>query len=153
MQFDPNNKIIKLCADGNAAEGKGDPEMALSLFLQAWNEAGDPFEKFNAAHFGARHQKTETDKLKWDEMALKEALKADDADIKSTYPSQYLNIGKCYEDLQDPVLALENYKMAASYQEFLTDDGYGKRIRSVISYGLERILQNSGNIDPGSKGI
>jgi rifampin ADP-ribosylating transferase len=44
-------------------EVKGNPEEASKLFLQAWNEATTDFEKFTAAHYVARHQKSVADKL------------------------------------------------------------------------------------------
>ena len=101
MQFDPDNKVIQLCAEGMALEGEGKPDKAGRLFLKAWNEATNDFEKFTAAHYVARHQPNVASKLKWDETALAFALKIDEAAIKSTYPSLFLNIAKCYEDLND----------------------------------------------------
>jgi tetratricopeptide (TPR) repeat protein len=141
MYFDPDNKINKLCADGMLAEGMGEMEKAKNLFLQAWRESESDFEKFTAAHFVARHQENVSDKLHWDELALEMAKRIKDESIKSTYPSLYLNIGKCYEDLDDFELALENYQKAASYTEFLSEDGYGKMIKSGILGGLERVRQ------------
>ena len=67
MQFDPNNKIVKLCAEGMEMEGKGKQEEAGKYFLQAWSEATNHFEKFTAAHYVARCQKSVADKLKWGE--------------------------------------------------------------------------------------
>ena len=75
MEFNPNNNVVKLCAQGMEMEGKGKPGEAGSLFLQAWNEASNDFEKFTTAHYVARHQKSAADKLKWDETALQFALK------------------------------------------------------------------------------
>src|SRR5277367_5389907 len=106
MHFDPDNKIVKLCAEGMMAEGRGQMEAAKALFLQAWHESESDFEKFTAAHFVARHQENVSDKLKWDELALEMAKKIKDESIKSSYPSLYLNIGKCYEDLHDSKLAI-----------------------------------------------
>jgi tetratricopeptide (TPR) repeat protein len=139
VQFNPDNKVIKLCADGMAAEGHGQMEKAKDLFLQAWEESESDFEKFTSAHFVARHQDNVSDKLKWDEIALEMALKIKDEEIKGSYPSLYLNIGKCYEDLNDRDRAKEYYELASSYQEFLSDDGYGKMISSGIISGLARV--------------
>ena len=50
MEFNPSNNVIKLCVQGMDMEGKGKPEEASRLFLQAWNEATNDFEKFTAAH-------------------------------------------------------------------------------------------------------
>ncbi len=100
MHFDPNNNIVKLCAEGMDLEGEGKKE-AKMLFQQAWNEAANDVEKFTAAHYVARHQPTVEDKLKWDETALQLAVKIDDQNMKGTYPSLYINIAKCYEDMNN----------------------------------------------------
>jgi tetratricopeptide (TPR) repeat protein len=139
MIFDPNNKIVKLCAEGMSAEGLGEMEKAGNLFLRAWEESESDFEKFTAAHFVARHQADVSAKLKWDEIALDMASRINDESIKSSYPSLYLNIGKCYEDLNDFDRARENYRIADSFLDFLSDDGYGKMIKSGVVSGLERV--------------
>jgi tetratricopeptide (TPR) repeat protein len=140
MQFDPNNTIVKLCAQGMALEGEGKSEEALQLFQQAWNEATNDFEKFIAAHYVARHQNSVAEKLQWDETALDLALKINDPKMKGSYPSLYLNIAKCYEDMKDFDNARKNYQLALSYTNFLPDDGYGNMIRSGINKGIERVL-------------
>lgn len=138
MQFNISNKIIKLCSEGMELEGQGRKKDALKLFQQAWNEASDDFEKFTSANYIARHQANIQDKLMWDETALNFALKTNDEKIKGTYPSSYLNIGKCYEDLGDFYNAGKNYELALSFTDFLADDGYGKMIKSGIMNGIER---------------
>ena len=55
MEFNPNNNIIKLSIQAMALEEKGKAEDASKLFLQAWNEAANDFEKFIAAYYVARH--------------------------------------------------------------------------------------------------
>ena len=138
MQFDPNNLIIKLCAQGMEKEGEGKANEAAELFLKAWNDSTTDLEKFTSAHYVARHQKTVADKLKWDEIALSFALKINDQEIKGTYPSLYLNVAKCYEDLNDFENAKKNYQLALSFSKALPDDGYGNMIRSGIENGIER---------------
>ncbi len=137
MQLDPNNPIIKLCAQGMNLEGEGKMDEALKLFEQAWNEAATDFEKFTSAHYMARHQKTVSDKLKWDQIALNLALKTNDENLKATYPSLYLNIAKCFEDLKDFDNARKNYDLALSFSHLLPDDGYGKMIKGGILNGIE----------------
>lgn len=139
MLFDPDNNVVKLCAQGMDEEGKGKDDKAMMLFLQAWNEAANNFEKFIAAHYVARQQKTVADKLKWDETALGLALKINDDEMKGSYPSLYLNIAKCYEDLKDLDHAKKNYQLALSFSNSLLDDGYGKMIKSGIVNGIDRI--------------
>jgi rifampin ADP-ribosylating transferase len=123
MEFNPNNTIIKLCLQGMEMEGKGKPEEVSRLFLQAWNEATNDFEKFIASHYVARHQKTISDKLKWLETALQFALKINDDAVRSAFPSLYLNIAKCYEDLNDPDNAKKNHELAISFKNKPSDKG------------------------------
>ena len=137
--FDPDNKIVKLCAQGMEMESKGkDPEAAL-LFTEAWNTAENDFEKFTAAHFLARQQNSAENKLHWDEKALDFALKIDHHDIKSSLPSLYLNIAKCHEDLDNLKLAVHYYSLARSSSSDLPENTYGDMIRSGIKNGLERV--------------
>jgi len=123
MQFDPNNNVVKLCLQGMRMEGKGKPEEAVGLFLQAWNESTDDAEKFIAAHYVARHQNIVSDKLQWLETALQFALKINDDTVTSAFPSLYSNIAKCYEDLGDPDNAKKNSALAASFHEQPSDKG------------------------------
>ena len=141
MQFDSSNKVIQLCAKGMEMETNQKPGEAQMLFLQAWNEATNYFEKFTAAHYVARHQKSIQDKLKWDEMALAFALKINDSSMTANYPSLYLNIAKCYEDLKDFDNARKNYLVALSYADLLPDNGYGQIIKSGIKNGIQRLLE------------
>jgi hypothetical protein len=141
MTFDPSNKIVILCSKGMDKESEGKAEEASQLFLQAWNEATSDMEKFIAAHYVARIQKTISDKLIWDQNALDLALKLNDEKMKGSYPSLYLNIAKCYEDKNDRENARINYESALSYSHFLPDDGYGKMILSGINQGIKRITK------------
>src|ERR1700684_4365790 len=124
MQFDSNNHVVKLCTQGMRLEGEGNPEEAYKIFQQAWNESTDDFEKLTSAHYVARHQKTVAEKLEWDETALNLALKINDERVKVGYPSLYLNIGKCYEDLNDFDNAQKNYQLAFSFINLLPDNRY-----------------------------
>ncbi len=138
MQFDANNNVVKLCAQGMGMEGEGKKEDALNLFQQAWNEATNDFERFTAAHYVARQQQNISDKLKWDKIALRHALKIDNENVKETLPSLYLNIGKCFEDLHDIESAKKHYELAFTFTAFLPDNGYGNMIKSGINSALER---------------
>ena len=139
MIFDPDNPVIQICAQGMAKEGEGKPGEAKVLFLEAWGRASNDFEKFIAAHYIARHQDSITDKLEWDKMALHFALTIKDESVQAQLPSLYLNIAKCYEDLNDRDMAKNHYQLALSYTSYLPEDGYGKMIKAGIEKGLERI--------------
>jgi len=123
MEFNPNNNVIKLCIEGMGMEEKGQPAEASRLFLLAWNEATNDFEKFIAAYYVARHQKNVSDKLKWLETALQFALKVNNDSVKSAFPSLYSNIAKCYEDLGDPGNAKKNHELAISSRDKPSDSG------------------------------
>jgi hypothetical protein len=123
MEFSPNNNIIRLCLQGINQEEQGQPEEAGRIFLQAWNEATDDFEKFTAAFFVARHQNNIPGKLKWLETSLQFALNINDVSVKGAFYSLYSNISKCYEDLNDSVNANRNHELAISFKDKIFDEG------------------------------
>ena len=139
MLIDPENNIVKLCAAGMDLEGEGKNEEASKIFYEAWQLATTHQEKFIAAHYVARHQKTIDDKLLWDETTLELALKIDDDSVKIAYPSLYLNVAKGYEDLNKLIKASEYYELASSFITFLSNDGYGNMIKGGIQQGIERV--------------
>ena len=123
MEFNPTNHVIQLCIQGMEMEERSKPEEASSIFLQAWNESTNDFEKFTSAYYVARHQETVRDKLKWLETSLQFALKINDVTVKGAFPSLYLNIAKCYEDLNDRERAKKSYELADSYSSKPSDSG------------------------------
>jgi rifampin ADP-ribosylating transferase len=123
MEFDPRNNVIALCVQGMGMEDKGKPEEASRLFLQAWNEATNDFEKFTAAYYVARHQATVRDKLQWLETSLRFALKINDVTVKAAFPALYSKIAKCYEESNDLDNAKTNYELADSFKGDRPDNG------------------------------
>jgi tetratricopeptide (TPR) repeat protein len=123
MEFSPFNHIVKRCLQGMELEEKGRQEEAGKVFADAWNEATNDFEKFLAAYYVARHQVNVPDKLNWFQTALQLALSINDDSVKEAYPSLYTNIAKCYEGLNDPGKAKENYELANSFIGKPTDKG------------------------------
>lgn len=101
MEFNPNNTVIQLCMQGMKLEEKDQREEAVGLFLQAWDEATNDFERFIAGWYVARRQSNASDSLKWYETALQLALKVNNDAVKSAFPSLYANVAKCYEELGD----------------------------------------------------
>src|ERR1043165_6339161 len=114
MEFNPNNNIVKLCLQGMDLEEKGKPGEAGKIFLQAWNQATNDFERFLAAHYVARHQKNTADKLKWLETDLQFALKINNDSVNGALPSLYLSIAKCYDEIEDTGKAKKYYDLSDS---------------------------------------
>lgn len=104
-------------------EEKGMTEDAGKLFMQAWSEATNDFEKFLAAHFVARRQKNVADKLHWLNTTLQFALKVNDNTVRSAFPNLYLNIAECFEALNDPTKAKEYSDLAISLKYHPPDGG------------------------------
>ena len=123
MEFSPNNPVVKLCLQGMNMEDNSNSEEAGKLFLQAWNEATDDFEKFTAGFYVARHQQNVSDKLRWLETVLELGLKINNDTVKSAFPSLYQNIAKCYEELGDADNAKKNYKSANSLKDKPSEKG------------------------------
>src|SRR6476469_1627502 len=123
MEFNPSNNVIKLCVQGIAMEDEGEPDEARRLFLQAWNEATNDFEKFTAAYYVARHQKSIRDKLKWLEASLEFALKINNVTVNGAFPSLYLNIATCYADLSDFDNEKKYQELANSFTSNPSDNG------------------------------
>lgn len=123
MEFDPRNHVIQLCIQGMAAEDSDQTEDASTLFLRAWNEATNDFEKFTAAYYVARHQETVRGRLKWLETSLQFALKINDVAALSALPSLYSKIAKCYEELDDVDNAKTNSELANSFANEPSDNG------------------------------
>lgn len=123
MEFSPFNNVIKLCLQGMSMEENNQPDEAAGLFMQAWNETTNDHERFLAAHYVSRHQKTVLEKLKWLETALENALKINDDTVKSALPSLYVNIAKCYEDSGDAEKAKENSELALQLKNNPSDKG------------------------------
>jgi rifampin ADP-ribosylating transferase len=123
MEFNPNNPLVKRCLQGMALEEQGKPGEAAGIFLQAWNEASNDFEKFLAAYYVARHQKKVSDKLHWLETALHLALKINNHSVNAAFSSLYESIADCYDELNDAGNAKKHYDLAKSFTETPYDTG------------------------------
>ncbi len=123
MQFSPSNHVVKICIQAMALEEKGEAEEAKRLFLQAWNESTNDFERFIAAYYVARHQENVRERLKWHLTALQFALRISDEAVSAAFPALYTNIAKCYEDLNDLDSAKKNYELAALFNDKPSDLG------------------------------
>lgn len=117
MDFNTNNPVVIRCMQGMELEAKGKTEEAKVLFLQAWREATNDFEKFLAAHFVARQQTDKSSQLKWLETALQYALKVNNDAVKSAFRPLYTSIAQCYEDLGDLDNAKKNQQLAYDVED------------------------------------
>jgi rifampin ADP-ribosylating transferase len=150
MEFNANNNVVKLCIQGMDMEEKSKPEEASRLFLQAWNEATDDFEKFIAAYYVARRQKNVQDKLNWLNTALQFALKINSDAVKGAFPFLYSNIAKCHEDLGDPDNAKKNYELSVSFTDKPSDKGpFYHGTKADLKVGDLLTAGNISNYDPG----
>lgn len=138
MHFNPGNPVVKLCAEGMAAEFAGEMQKAHLFFLQAWELAATDFEKFTAAHYVARNQADPEETLRWNLLALQFAIAIDSPEMKPHFSSLYLNAGKSYEDLGENLEALRQYRLAEAASVHLPNDPYGDMIRFGIKGGLQR---------------
>lgn len=146
MQFDKNNKVVQLCAEGMSLELKGNKEEAHALFQLAWEMASGPFESFIAAHYLARNQVDAQANLKWNLEALKQADAVSEATMQSHYPSLYLNVARSYENLNNIVEAARYYNLAAQKSSALPSGSYGDVIKSGIRQGLKRTAKTESQI-------
>lgn len=144
MEFSPSNHVVKLCVQGMGLAATGQPEKAGELYLQAWNDATNDFEKYIAAYFVARQQKQVSEQLNWFKTTLAFALKVDDVAVKSALPTLYTSLARCYADLGDHDSARQNRELAASIEDKPTDSG-------PFYHGTRADLQIGDLLTPGSK--
>jgi len=123
VEFNPGNAIVRLCLQGMAMEEQGKPGEARDLFLQAWKEATNDFEKFLAAFYISRHQTNVDDKLSWLGTTLALALKLNDETVTAAFPPLYASMAKCYEELGDTDKAKKIYELAKTFADHPSDKG------------------------------
>lgn len=138
MNFDPENKVVQLCAKGMQAEAEGNIAEANACFMQAWEAASNDFERFTAAHYCARNQRDPLVSLQWNLDSLKYAEAVADATLRAHYPSLYLNIAKSYETLRNIPAAARYYQLAADNAIHLPEGGFGNMLKAGIADGLNR---------------
>jgi len=139
MSLDPNNPVVRLCVAGLACESEHRFENALSLYMQAWNQASDDFELCIAAHYVARHQKSAADALNWNSSSLNHANAVQDGRVREFYPSLYLNVAKSYEELGDKKRAHQFYNLAADKLAELSPGAQRDIVEDGIARGLQRV--------------
>nr|WP_294948974.1 NAD(+)--rifampin ADP-ribosyltransferase [uncultured Mucilaginibacter sp.] len=142
MEFNPNNPVIQLCMQGMAQEEQGQPEEAGELFLRAWNETTNDFEKYLAAYYVARQQKNIANKLSWYKTALEFALKVNDDAVSGALATLYSLIAGCYESLGDLANAKKHQDLATTFRGTPADKG-------PFYHGTRADLQPGDFLTPG----
>jgi tetratricopeptide (TPR) repeat protein len=139
QMMDPENPVVKLCARGMEYESKGNFNEASTVFMAAWTQSTDDFERCVAAHYVARHQKSQDEALIWNQRSLDYARSVGDDRVIGLFPSLYLNMGKSYEDLGRFDDARRFYAMTVEVLPTLPDNQYGKIIRDAVERAQERV--------------
>jgi hypothetical protein len=143
--IDPQNRVVQYCVEGMGKEQEGRHDEALRLFMLAWDQSKDAFERTIAAHYVARHQTTPERALDWNQESLTNADAVGDDRVQGFYPSLYLNMGKSHEDLGNLKDARRFYALAADRMGCLLEGRYGDIVRRGVLNGLQRISNRSEN--------
>ena len=121
------------------AEFAGRIDEARALFTQAWEAARDDYDACVAAHYLARHQASDQDKLFWNREALIRAEAVGDERVQSFYPSLHLNMGYAHEVLGNRAEASRYYELAAEKTDNLPAGPYSDLVRNGIAEGRKRV--------------
>ena len=141
MGIDPNDPVVKMCVEGINEEMAGNLSNAAKLYEKAWEQCTNELNSCIVAHYMARVQQSQEGKLSWNLKALDHANKAEAGSVGSFYPSLYLNVGKCYEDIGNNGEALKNYQLAESKCDLLAHDRLGDMTREGIQNGIARMAE------------
>ncbi|XXX74078.1 hypothetical protein WMF30_41170 [Sorangium sp. So ce134] len=137
--IDPNNPVVRLCAEGMQAEGEGRHEDARALFERAWAACTDDYDACIAAHYLARHQGSDQGTLAWNQEALRRADAVGDDRVRGFYPSLLLNVGHAHEVLGDRGEARAFYERAAARLGDLPAGPYADMVRNAVKRARERV--------------
>jgi hypothetical protein len=143
--IDPQNPVVRYCVEGMEREQEGRHEEALGLFMLAWNQSKDAFERSIAAHYVARHQTTPERALHWNQESLINADAVGDDRVQEFYPSLYLNMGKSHEDLGNLKDARRFYALAADRIGCLPESRLTDIVRRGVTNGMQRTANCSEN--------
>lgn len=144
MEFSPNNQIVRLCLQAMNLESQGKEDEAGATYQMAWREARENFEKFLAAYFVARHEKSNNEKLDWFEIALQYAFISDNPAVTSAFYSLYSNLAICYHDAGDPDREKEYLELAETIKDSINDQG-------PFYHGTRADLKVGDYLIPGNK--
>ncbi|MBK7781552.1 MAG: hypothetical protein IPJ58_12455 [Ardenticatenia bacterium] len=109
----PTRPTLPLTLAGIQAEFERRVDDARQLYAQAWDAAGDDYERCVAAHYVGHLEADPAAALRWHLAALDHAQLADAQLVADFLPSLYVNLGQAYEVIGDAVLAERYYRLAA----------------------------------------
>jgi tetratricopeptide (TPR) repeat protein len=134
--MDPENPVVRLCAEGIRAEADGRQADARDLFRRAWESATDDYEACVAAHYLARHQPTAEETLRWNRECLERADRVGDERVRGFYASLHLNMAAAHRELGHLDEAREHFEQAAACVEDAPSGQYGDWNRFAVADGL-----------------
>ena len=142
--MDPDNHVVKLCAQGMQAKSESNPDLAGGCFRRAWDVARDEYEKCIAAHYVARHRPSEDERRLWNQRALDLAHAVADSRVTQLYPSLLLNLGHSLEVTGDIAQARDLYVRAEESCSTLPEGPYADLVRGRIAAALTRVKDKPG---------
>lgn len=137
--------VVRLCAEGIAAEAAGHVEDAHAAYTHAWEQRHDDWDACVAAHYLARHQPSLTLSLHWNQEALRYADALADDRAANFRPSLLLNLGYSYELLGDAGSACHSYQLALAAIEHLPVGAYRDMITQSLTTKLDKLLSQEGS--------
>lgn len=137
--MDPNNPVVRLCAQGMEAEQSGRPDDARALFQQAWDSRSNDYEGCIAAHYLARQQADDQAAFRWNLIALRLADAVDEAQVRGFYPSLHLCMASSYQLLGDRTASLAHLSEAEQRVDVLPENPYKDVVRAGISDVRDRL--------------
>ena len=112
----------------------GDREGARIALEKLWEKAAEPLHRCSIAHFAADLQDSVADELMWDERALAALTGEHLQENRAFLPSLHLNLADVHRRAGHPAEARHHLDAAGVHLDLLSDDEYGRMIRS----GIER---------------
>lgn len=139
--MDPDNPVIRLCAQGMEAEQAQRADEARALFEQAWETRSNDYEGCIAAHYLARHQPDDQATFGWNQTALRlaDAAQAGDHDVGGFYSSLHLNMASSYQLLGDRTAARAHLVEADRRIAAVPEGPYKEMVRTGISNLTDRL--------------
>ena len=145
-QGDALVNIRYLLERGRTFNSSGEPEKALALFQQAWDEAeaaNEDFHAVDAAHMVAIAEPSPEGQLEWNHKALVLAEATDDQRAKKWPGSLHNNIGWTYHDDGKYETALHHLEQALVWREKQGDIG----LIRIAHWCIGRCLRSLGRLD------